>query len=255
MGINELILEGSALEEISNKTELEDKFDIWCSKIRVYMKENDFSDAEQEEAKVKMHYTKNEYSENDTKASLKKAIKDTLLFFEEKVCVSEKESFKQIELSLIERILNNFYMYYRSMYKNPIHKKGTLTQETLMGFQIGNEYDLQRMLYSILCPLFPDIRQEVYSDNGYGGMRADIYLETYDLIIEIKCTRGSMSEKKLTEELGADGFYYNADNIYFFVCDKANIIKNPEAFKMALERDLKTDGKTVKTFIMQAIEF
>lgn len=86
-------------------------------------------------------------------------------------------------------------------------------------------------------------------------MRADICLEAYDLIIETKCTRINMSEKKLAEELGADGFHYNADNVYFFVCDKAGIIKNPEAFKIAFERDLKKDGKTIKTFIMQTIEF
>lgn len=254
MGINELILEGSVLAEISNKTELENKFDIWCSKVRVYMKENDFSDAEQEEVKVKMHYTKNEYSENDTQASLKKAIIDTLQLFEEKVCVSEKESFKQNGLSLIERILNNFYMYYRAMYKEPVHKKGTLQKEMLAAIQIGNEYDLQRMLYSILRPIFPNIRQEVYSDNGYGGMRADIYLEEHDLIIETKCTRGSMSEKMLAEELGADGFHYSASNVYFFVCDKKGIIRNPDAFKTAFERELKRDGKTVQIFIMQAIE-
>lgn len=255
MGIGELILEGKILEEISDKTKLENKYNIWCSKLRVYMKENDFSDKELQEAKVKMYYIENEYSEKDTEVSLKKAIRDTIQFLEEKDSVSEKKLFKQQELLLIEQVLENFYMYYRSMYKNLIHKRGTLTQEALAAIQIGNEYDLQRMLYSILLPIFPGIRQEVYSDNGYGGMRADLYLETFDLIIETKCTHDSMSEKKLAEELGADGFHYNADNIYFFVCDKAGIIKNPEAFKTAFERKLEKDGKTVKAFIMQTIEF
>lgn len=54
MGIDELILEGNELAEISDKTELEDKYDIWCSKVRRYMKENNFSDTEQQEAKVNM---------------------------------------------------------------------------------------------------------------------------------------------------------------------------------------------------------
>lgn len=255
MGISELILEGKALAEILNKTELENKYNIWCSKLRRYIKENDFSDRELEEAKVKMHYIENEYSENDSKESLKRAIRDTIQFLEEKAFGSEKELFQQEEILLIERVLDNFYMYYRSMYKNPVHKKGTLTQEMLAAIQIGNEYDLQRMLYSVLLPIFPGMRQEVYNDNGYGGMRADIYLEAFDLIIETKCTRDSMSEKKLAEELGADRFHYKADIIYFFVCDKTSIIKNPEAFKTAFERKLKKDGKTVKLFIMQAIEF
>lgn len=39
------------------------------------------------------------------------------------------------------------------------------------------------MVYSILLPAFPTARQEVYSDNGYVGMRSDIYLDMYNLII------------------------------------------------------------------------
>lgn len=129
-----------------------------------------------------------------------------------------------------------------------------MTQDALKSIRIGNEYDLQRMLYSILLPIYPAMRQEVYSDNGYGGMRADLYIEDCDLIIETKCTRDSMSEKRLLEELGADGFHYNVGNIYFFICDKCGTIKNPEAFKKAFERERKREGKTVKVFIMQRVE-
>ena len=43
--------------------------------------------------------------------------------------------------------------------------------DELKKIQIGNEYDLQRMLYALLVPIFPLIRQEAESDNGYGGMR------------------------------------------------------------------------------------
>ncbi len=107
-------------------------------------------------------------------------------------------------------------MHYRAMYRQSVHKKGTLKAEVLNAVQIGNEYDLQRMLYSILLPIFPTLRQEVYSDNGYGGMRAEI--------------------------------------IYFFVYDKTGIIKNPEAFKQAFAREQEKDGKTVKMFILQAKE-
>lgn len=255
MEINELILEGKALKNLSDGSELKDKYDAWCSKLRLYMQEDAFSDRDREEIKVKMHYIENEYSEVDASASIKKAIKDTIQVLEEKTSFSRNGTFKQEELLLIERILNNFYMYYQSMYRSPVHKRGTFNQDILAAIRIGNEYDLQRMLYSILLPIFPDIRQEVYSDNGYGGMRADIYLEEFDLIIEVKCTRDSMSEKKLIEELGADGFHYNADNIYFFVYDKAGIIKNPVAFKRAFAREQRTDGKTVKVIMMQTIEF
>ena len=255
MEINTLILEGKSLEDVCDKQALQEKYRLWCSNVKAYMKEADFDEQLTEEIKVKMHYVENEYSKDDTIKALKRALRDTIQFLEESAPSSDEESYKKRDLLLVEKILENFYMYYYAMYKEPVHKRGTLSQDTLNAIEIGNEYDLQRMLYSVLIPIFPTIRQEVYSDNGYGGMRADIYLDLYDLIIETKCTRESMSEKQLIEELGADGFHYRADRIYFFVCDKAQIIKNPEALKKAFERNKKRDGKTVKVFILQIREF
>ncbi len=240
--------------EVFDRQELQNRYQLWCSKVRICMKEIGFSEWEQEIVSVKMHYVDNEYSENDAILSLKKSLSETIKTLEERMIISENEMDKQGEL-LIDRILENFYMYYQAMYKDPVNKRGTLTGEVLNSIRIGNEYDLQRMLYSVLLPVFPTIRQEVYNDNGYAGMRADIYLDLYNLIIETKCTRESMSEKQLIEELGADAFHYRADRICFFVWDKNRIIKNPEAFKKAFAREKKKDAKTVKVFIFQKKEF
>lgn len=255
MEIKDLILEGKSLADIFEKGKLQRKYDLWCSKVRISMEEAGFIHSVQEEIKVKMHYTENEYSDMDTLNSLKKSLNSVIKALEEKSVFLEKSIDGQAELKLIEKILNNFYMYYRAMYREAVHKRGTLKAELLNAICIGNEYDLQRMLYSILLPIFPTLRQEVYSDNRYGGMRADIYLDIYNLVIETKCTRKSMHEKQLLEELGADAFHYNAEIIYFFVCDKIEIIKNPEAFRHAFAREQKKDGKTVKMFILQATEF
>lgn len=249
-----MILEGKNLTGISERGKLQRKYDLWCSKVRISMEEAGFINSVQEEIKVKMHYAENEYSDMDTLKSLKKSLNSVIQALEEKSVFLKKGTDVQAELKLIERILSNFYMYYRAMYKESVHKKGTLKEEILNAVCIGNEYDLQRMLYSILLPIFPTVRQEVYSDNGYGGMRADIYLDIYNLVIETKCTRKSMNEKQLLEELGADAFHYNAEIIYFFVYDKIEIIKNPEAFKHAFTREQKKDGKTVKMFILQTTE-
>lgn len=254
MGINDLISEGKELRKISDRQELQNRYKLWCGKVRICMKEIGVSEKEQDIVSVKMHYVDNEYSENDTMIALKKSLEDTIQTLNERMIISEKEMDKQGEL-LIERILEHFYKYYQAMYKDPVNKRGTLTLDALNTIQIGNEYDLQRMLYAVLLPVFPTIRQEVYNDNGYGGMRADIYLDLYNLIIETKCTRESMSVKQLIEELGADGFHYRADVIYFFIWDKNRIIKNPEAFKKAFARERKKDGKTVKVFILQTKEF
>lgn len=251
MEIGSLILEGKELIKYSDGKELQCKYKLWCSKVRLYMKEAGFMKEEQDAVNVKMHYMENEYSESDTLLSLKRSLTDTIDILEETTFASGKASQRQNDLRLIEKILENFHMYYCAMYKEPVHKRGTLLSDTLNAIQIGNEYDLQRMVYSILLPAFPTVRQEVYSDNGYAGMRSDIYLDKYNLIIEIKCTRETMTEKQLTEEMGADGFHYQADIIYFFVYDKVGIIKNPEAFKLAFAREQKEDGKTVKVFVFK----
>ena len=63
MEIIDLILEGKNLAGISEKKELQCKYDLWCSKVKASLKDADFSNRIQEEIKIKMHYMENEYSE------------------------------------------------------------------------------------------------------------------------------------------------------------------------------------------------
>lgn len=247
------IQEAQKLLEITDDVKLRKEYDGWCRDVKRFLKQEKFSKEILQEIRVKMQYTANEFSGEETRKSIMKAIKDTLNCLEENDMDIEKETVKNEEIMLIEKILNNFYLYYRSMFQLPLHKKAALSMEDLKKIQIGNEYDLQRMLYSLLLPVFPLIRQEVESDNDYSGMRADLYLKEYDLIIETKCTRDNMNEKKLIEELGADGFHYQAKTLFFFVYDKNNIIKNPEAFKAAFKREREKDGKTIKVILLQPI--
>lgn len=252
MTIEKLILEGYDLINMEDPTELPKKYEQWRKEVTISV-QNLFTDKDRNVLKVKMFYTENEYSAINTSASIKKAIQNTCLFLEEKSAFPEENKRFSPEIALVERILNHFPMYYLAMYRRPVHKKGTLRQDLLESVSIGNEYDLQRMLYSLLLPLFPTARTEVNSDNGYGGMRADIYLTDPDLIIEIKCTRETMTEKQLMEELGADGFHYHADVLFFFIYDKNSLIKNPEAFKRTFERDPETYGKMVRAFVLQPV--
>lgn len=254
MTIGDFVKEGQLLTEIEDCTLLKKEYDAWCGKVNRFLKKEGRAEY-LNDIKVKMHYTENEYSKEETKKSIINALNKTTDYLEGGEVVAGKDLPKEIVLMLVERIINNFYMYYRAMYKNPVHKGGTLNEELLKNIQIGNEYDLQRMLYSILLPVFPSARLEVDSDNGCSGMRADIYLEDYDIVIETKCTRDTMKEKKLTEELGADGFHYKASAIMFFVYDKSSIIKNPEAFQNAFTREQSKDGKDIRLIIFQPTNF
>lgn len=255
MKIENIIEEGRRLSEISDYAELKSSYELWCGRVKEILIKEGISKENFREIQVKMYYEENEYSKEDTKKAILKAVKNTLSFLEQIKKYIKREMPKETALVLIKQILNNFYMHYKAMYRSPVHRGGTLKQETIDAIKIGNEYDLQRMLYSLLLPIFPTLRQEVNSDNGYGGMRADIYLEEYNLIIETKCTRNSMSEKKLAEELGADGFHYKADVLFFLIYDKNVIIKNPEAFKSAFKRNQEKNKKTIEVFILQPIEF
>lgn len=249
--MEELIQEGQDLISIVNIEKLKDRYDTWCQKVISLLKAEGYSKGDQDEFTVKAHYTNNEFSSVESRKSILNAIKNTTEFLGSiKQFMGIKIS-EETALTIVEQILKNFYMYYQAMYRDPIHKSGKLVQEILDNIKIGNEYDLQRMVYSLLLPIFPTVRQEVNSDNGYGGMRADIYLEEYSLIIETKCTRESMSEKRLLEELGADSFHYKSRTVFIFIFDKERIINNPVAFEMAFKRDKDRDGKTVRLFIAQ----
>lgn len=182
MDIKDIIQEGRAIRNLSVKVDIQSAYHAWCRNVRSFLKENSINEQLQNEAAVKMHYTDNEYSESDTLHSLKRALTDTLDFLEENSGYPGSVRNNSTELELITKILNNFYLYYQTMYKSPVHKKCSLTQEKLDSIQIGNEYDLQRMLYAILRPLFPSIRQEVNSDNGYwwdAGRPLSGFLQSY----------------------------------------------------------------------------
>lgn len=249
--MEELIQEGQDLISIVNIEKLKDRYDTWCQRVMILLRTDGFSKEDQHEFIVKAHYTNNEFFPVESQKSILNAIKDATAFLDSIKSFTGSKISEETALTIVERILKNFYMYYQAMYRDPVHKSGKLVQEILDNIKIDNEYDLQRMIYSILLPIFPTVRQEVNSDNGYGGMRADIYLKEYSLIIETKCTRESMTEKRLLEELGADSFHYKAKTLFIFVFDKKHIIKNPVAFEKAFKRDKEKDGKTVRLFIAQ----
>lgn len=155
---------------------------------------------------------------------------------------------------IVRRILKNFYKHLEAMYQAPLHGNGKIKKEDLERIQIGNEYDVQRILYSLIRPIFPETRLEAVDDAGYGSVRYDIVIEKYGIIIEVKCTRPSMTERKLTEELGADGFHYKGEYLFMFVYDKVKLISNIDAFEIAYTKSKEIAGKAIETVVVQEIK-
>lgn len=160
---------------------------------------------------------------------------------------------KTMAIIVIRRILQNFYKHIKAMYQDEVHGNGTIRKENLDCIQIGNEYDVQRILYSLINPIFPNARLEVVGDTGYNSVRYDITLDEYEIIIEVKCTRPSMTERSLREELGADSFHYKADHLFLFIFDKVGLIKNPEAFAKSFKREKQDFDKELEAIIIQDI--
>ncbi|MTT31570.1 hypothetical protein GMB86_06020 [Terrilactibacillus sp. BCM23-1] len=207
----------------------------------------------------------NKFSETDTSNKVNNAFKKAMVFLENLKSNIESGIYlseingdsidRTLAIIIIRRILLNFYVHIKAMYQNDVHGNGKIKKDDLDKIRIGNEYDVQRILYSLIKPIFPYTRLEVFDDVGYNSVRYDIILEEYGIVIEVKCTRPSMTERKITEELGADSFHYKADHLFLFVFDKEKIIKDPKVFERAFNRKKNDFGKELETIVIQEVTF
>ena len=111
-------------------------------------------------------------------------------------------------------------------------------RETL---RITDEYDVQDLLHSLLSLYYDDIRPEEWTPSYAGSsVRIDFVIPEIKTVIEVKKTRDSMTDKKLSEELIIDIEKYqkhpDCEKIYCFVYDPDTILRNPAAIKNDLEK-------------------
>lgn len=187
------------------------------------------------------YYFPNNYSEKDTKEKIEQAKKKILEYINEIMDTS-------LEDKRILSILENFYLFLEGLIEREPHKRAGIQKEQLGTLKIKNEYDIQHLLYAYIRPLYPMARAEVSEDTGYNTVRVDIALDMKN-VIEVKCTRKGMVQKKLIEEIEADMVHYSAECIYFFIYDKEKIIENPLNFKNAYEK--KVTNKQIHIIIHQ----
>lgn len=204
---------------------------------------------------INMIYQENIYSKERTKKSINQT-NDKVIKYLDRVLIELKHDnndilTENIVICILKKIMINFYKHIEVMYEEPVHGKAGITNDMLSKIKILNEYDVQRILYSLIKPIFPSARVEVSNDTGFSTIRYDIFIEDYSTVIEVKCSRTSMTEKKLTEEIGSDIFHYKYNNIFFFVYDKEKIIKNIDAFSSTYNG--KFGNKNINTIIIQPI--
>lgn len=217
------------------------EFSFLLPGLRNFLKTLDIDSQCLMELEQRAYYPVNEYSDKETRDNLDAARKRVIEYLEEIMT-----GFPADDHLLI--ILDNYYLFLESLLERSPHKRGGIQKEQLSALKIQNEYDVQHLLYAYLKPLYPLARAEVSEDTGYGTVRTDIYLNS-EQVIEVKCTRSNMKQKKLIEEIEADMVHYHAKYIYFFIYDKEKIIENPLLFRSTYENKLK--GKQIHIVIHQ----
>ncbi|WP_285556096.1 hypothetical protein [Actinoplanes regularis] len=120
---------------------------------------------------------------------------------------------------------------------------------------ISDEYDVQDLLRGLLALFFSDVRPESWTPSHAGaGGRIDFLIPEFELAIEIKKARPSMSAKSLADELIVDRDRYKqeqrAKHLICLVFDYEGILQGPRGLESDLTRDSTTEGLavTVKIF-------
>lgn len=217
------------------------EFSLLLPDLRIFLKTLDIDSQSLMELEQQAYYVINEYSDKETMDNLDSARNRVIAYLEQIMTGSPADD-------RLLTILENYYLFLEALLERPPHGRGGIQTEQLSGLKIQNEYDVQHLLYAYLKPIYPLARAEVSEDTGYGTVRTDIFLDSQH-VIEVKCTRGSMPQKKLIEELEADMVHYHAEHIYFFIYDKEKIIENPQLFRKIYETKVK--GKRIHIVIHQ----
>lgn len=103
-------------------------------------------------------------------------------------------------------------------------------EEVIEVYSRIKDSQMQQVALAQLRAVFPLARIEEYQDAGACAVRKDICIDEFDIAIELKCTRESLSAKRLSEEVASDIVHYDNKNIFFLIYDKARIIDNIDVF-------------------------
>lgn len=144
----------------------------------------------------------------------------------------------------IEQICKRFQLVARRLQKRYANR-GTLV--------IGDEYDVQDLLATVLAADFDDVRDEEFTSSVAGqNSRIDFVLVGPGIAVETKMTRENLTDRKLADELLVDIRRYEAHpsarHLVCFVYDPDLRVKNPAGLVRDLENSA-TRFETLKVII------
>lgn len=192
----------------------------------------------------------NKFSETETRENFNSNKETVKRYLQEQLTNTEFNKISEKEAVLIVRnILENFKKSFEKMFGKKVHGHCNDTlKNDLPKIIIQNEYDVQHLIYPFLLAVFDGCRMEKNQDSGHHTIREDIVIDSYNIVIELKCTRESMTERDLSEEVASDIVHYNDGHIFFYIYDKDKIISNDHCFIETYENK-KVDDKDIHVII------
>lgn len=120
---------------------------------------------------------------------------------------------------------------------------------------VDDEYDTQDLLRSLLVIFFEDVREETTTPEYAGGStRIDFILPDFQVAIEVKKSRDSMTPRSLADELIVDRDRYAADarvgHLICLVFDHEGRLANPRGLESDLSRESSAAGLAVTVKII-----
>jgi len=199
----------------------DDMYVSWKTDLLAYL-QNNFSKAGV--AYIESIQNEQAWSTNYTEA---KAIQEILTGFRDKVhrkMIFPDSYVEEVDNeSELKRIFDRFHDVVRELRTR--HGR----RETL---SVKDEYDVQDLLRSLLRIYFNDVRKEEWTPSFAGASaRMDFLLKKEQIVIEVKKTRESLTEKKLGDELIEDIARYknhpDCKKLICFVYDPEGLLGNP----------------------------
>lgn len=123
MNKEDLICEGLRILEIIDFERTKQEYYSWKAKVKTAVSTSSLSDAVQKNIFVNLHFVENEYSIEDSKKSLRSSIENVIQLLDSSDITAVSDFEEYTACQIIEKVLSNFYMYIKAMYKDPVHKK------------------------------------------------------------------------------------------------------------------------------------
>ena len=143
----------------------------------------------------------------------------------------------------LERIFGRFHQVARQL-RDRHEGRPTL--------DVNDEYDVQDLLHALLKLFFNDIRPEEATPSYAGrSARMDFLLKDEKIVVEVKKTRDSLTEKQIGDQLIQDIERYrvhpDCNHLVCFIYDPEGRIGNPRGLEADLSRE--EEGFKVSVYI------